>query len=103
MDRFMLAELGLAALEEADARRVIGKVYELLELRVGIRVAKVFGPGALAAFNEAAEHHDEDGATRVLEEQLPNYREHAQAEFAALKQEFRERLQVELERDVVKR
>jgi hypothetical protein len=90
LDDNLLAELGLQALSPDDKKRMLTHVYETLEMRVGMELAKQMSDAQLNEFEEFINRNDEAGALRWLETNFPNYKDVVQAEFEKLKMEIRQ-------------
>lgn len=90
LDDNLLAEIGLQALSTDDKKRMLTHIYETLEMRVGMELAKQMSDAQLNEFEEFINRNDEAGALRWLEANFPNYKEVVQAEFEKLKMEIRQ-------------
>lgn len=90
LDDDLLAELGLAALSPEDKKRMLAHIYETLEMRVGMQLAKQMTDEQLNEFESFISRNDEAGALRWLEANFPNYKEVVAAEFEKLKLEVKQ-------------
>jgi len=90
LDDDLLAELGLAALPPDDKKRMLTHIYETLEMRVGMELAKQMSDAQLNEFEQFINRNDEPGALKWLETNFPNYKEVVAAEFEKLKVEIKQ-------------
>lgn len=90
LDDDLLGDLGLAALPADEKPAFLKYVYDTLETRVGMAVARQLSDDQLDEF-ESIHAEDEAGALRFLEASVPAYEEVVQEQFALLKQEIKER------------
>jgi len=90
LDDNLLQELGLAALHPEEKKKMLAHIYETLEMRVGMELAKQMTDAQLNEFEEFINRNDEAGALRWLETNFPNYKEVVAAEFEKLKMEIRQ-------------
>jgi hypothetical protein len=90
LDDDLLAELGLAALPPDDKKRMLTHIYETLEMRVGMELAKQMSDAQLNEFEQFINRNDEAGALKWLETNFPNYKEVVAAEFEKLKVEIKQ-------------
>jgi len=88
LDNNLLQELGLENLAADDKKKMLAHIYETLEMRVGMELAKQMSDSQLSEFGEFIDRNDENGALQWLEGNFPNYREVVTAEFEKLKQEI---------------
>jgi hypothetical protein len=88
LDDNLLQELGLAALSADDRRKMLAHIYETLEMRVGMELAKQMTDAQLGQFEEFINRNDEPGALQWLETNFPNYKDVVAAEFDKLKAEI---------------
>jgi hypothetical protein len=87
LDDNLLQELGLGALPPEEKKKMLAHIYETLEMRVGMELAKQMTDAQLNEFEEFINHNDEAGALRWLESNFPNYKDVVAAEFDKLKLE----------------
>jgi septum formation inhibitor MinC len=90
LDDNLLQELGLGALQPEEKKKMLAHIYETLEMRVGMELAKQMTDAQLSEFEEFINRNDEAGALRWLETNFPNYKDVVAAEFEKLKQEIRQ-------------
>jgi hypothetical protein len=90
LDDNLLQELGLAALHPEDKKKMLAHIYETLEMRVGMELAKQMTDAQLSEFEEFINRNDEAGALHWLETNFPNYKEVVAAEFEKLKMEIKQ-------------
>lgn len=90
LDDNLLAELGLASLPAEEKKKMLAHVYETLEMRVGMELAKQMSDAQLNEFEQFINRNDEAGALRWLETNFPNYKDVVAAEFEKLKGEIRQ-------------
>ena len=90
LDDDLLAQLGLAALPPDDKKRMLTHIYETLEMRVGMELAKQMSDQQLNEFEQFINRNDEPGALKWLETNFPNYKEVVAAEFEKLKTEIKQ-------------
>jgi hypothetical protein len=90
LDDDLLQELGLAALPPEEKKKMLAHIYETLEMRVGMELAKQMSDAQLSEFEEFINRNDEAGALRWLETNFPNYKDVVAAEFEKLKMEIRQ-------------
>jgi hypothetical protein len=90
LDDNLLQEIGLGALPPDDKKKMLAHIYETLEMRVGMELAKQMSDAQLSEFEEFINRNDEAGALRWLEANFPNYKDVVAAEFEKLKSEIRQ-------------
>jgi hypothetical protein len=90
LDDNLLQELGLAALPAEEKKKMLAHIYETLEMRVGMELAKQMSDAQLSEFEEFINRNDEAGALAWLEANFPNYKQVVADEFEKLKQEIRQ-------------
>jgi hypothetical protein len=90
LDDNLLQELGLGALPPEEKKRMLAHIYETLEMRVGMELAKQMSDAQLNEFEEFINRNDEAGALRWLESNFPNYKDVVAAEFEKLKAEIKQ-------------
>lgn len=88
LDDNLLQEIGLGALSPDDKKKMLAHIYETLEMRVGMELAKQMSDAQLSEFEEFINRNDEPGALRWLESNFPNYKDVVAAEFQKLKNEI---------------
>jgi hypothetical protein len=90
LDDNLLLELGLAALPPEDKKKLLAHIYETLEMRVGVELAKQMSEAQLTEFEEFITRNDEAGALKWLETNFPHYKDVVAAEFDKLKVEIKQ-------------
>lgn len=90
LDDNLLQDLGLGALPTEEKKKLLAHIYETLEMRVGMELAKQMTDAQLGEFEEFINRNDEAGALRWLETNFPNYKDVVAAEFERLKSEVRQ-------------
>ena len=90
LDDNLLQELGLGILPPEDKKKMLAHIYETLEMRVGMELAKQMTDAQLLEFEQFIKQNDEAGALRWLETNFPNYKEVVAAEFEKLKLEIKQ-------------
>jgi hypothetical protein len=90
LDDNLLQELGLGILPPEEKKKMLAHVYETLEMRVGMALAKQMNDGQLNEFEQFINRNDEAGALHWLETNFPNYRDVVAAEFEKLKAEIKQ-------------
>jgi hypothetical protein len=90
LDDNLLQELGLGSLSPEEKKKMLAHIYETLEMRVGMELAKQMSDAQLNEFEEFINRNDEAGALQWLEANFPNYKEVVAAEFEKLKLEVRQ-------------
>jgi predicted RNA-binding Zn ribbon-like protein len=73
-----------------EKKKMLAHIYETLEMRVGMELAKQMTDAQLLEFEEFINRNDEAGALRWLETNFPNYKEVVAAEFEKLKLEIKQ-------------
>ena len=89
IDDNFLAELGLAALPQADKEAMKAHIYETLEMRVGMKLAEQMTNEQLDEFESFINKNDEAGALKWLETNFPNYKQVVADELEKLKAEIK--------------
>ncbi|WP_445152409.1 hypothetical protein [Baekduia sp. Peel2402] len=100
----LLSEIGLAALKPREAQIAYGLLMEILQLRLGSRVAQILGPNWADDFarvtgldrNKGLNAEGERRGLELLEQTLPEYGLYVEEELERLKLEFVERLRAAL-------
>src|SRR5687768_5650756 len=90
LDDNLLQEIGLGVLPPDEKKKMLAHIYETLEMRVGMELAKQMSDAQLNEFEEFINRNDEAGALRWLETNFPNYKEVVAAEFEKLKLEIKQ-------------
>jgi len=90
LDDNLLQELGLGSLPPEEKKKMLAHIYETLEMRVGMELAKQMTDQQLSEFEAFIGRNDEAGALHWLETNFPNYKEVVAAEFEKLKLEIRQ-------------
>jgi predicted RNA-binding Zn ribbon-like protein len=90
LDDNLLQELNLGVLSPEEKKKMLAHIYETLEMRVGMELAKQMTDAQLNEFEEFINRNDEAGALRWLETNFPNYKDVVAAEFDKLKAEIRQ-------------
>jgi hypothetical protein len=90
LDDNLLQELGLGSLPPEEKKKMLAHIYETLEMRVGMELAKQMTDAQLNEFEEFINRNDEAGALRWLETNFPNYKDVVAAEFEKLKLEIKQ-------------
>jgi predicted RNA-binding Zn ribbon-like protein len=90
LDDNLLQELNLGILSPEEKKKMLAHIYETLEMRVGMELAKQMTDAQLNEFEEFINRNDEAGALRWLETNFPNYKDVVAAEFDRLKAEIRQ-------------
>ena len=89
LDDNLLKELGLGDLPPEEKNRMLGQIYETLELRVGMKLAEQMTNEQLDEFEGFIDRQDEAGALKWLETNFPNYKDVVAAELEGLKAEVK--------------
>lgn len=90
LDHALLDELGLAALPAEDKDKMLGHIYETLEMRVGMKLAEQMTNEQLDEFESYIDRNDEAGALKWLETNFPNYKQVVAEELDKLKGEIKQ-------------
>ena len=69
---------------------MLAHIYETLEMRVGMELAKQMTDAQLNEFEEFINRNDEAGALKWLETNFPNYKDVVAQEFEKLKAEIKQ-------------
>jgi hypothetical protein len=88
LDDNLLQQLGLGTLPPEEKKKMLAHIYETLEMRVGMELAKKMTDAQLSEFEQFINRNDEAGALRWLESNFPNYKDVVAAEFEKLKTEI---------------
>jgi hypothetical protein len=89
LDDNLLQELGLGSLPPAEKNKMLGHIYETLELRVGMRLAEQMSDEQLDEFEGFIDRNDEAGALHWLETNFPDYKKVVAEELEKLKCEIK--------------
>jgi hypothetical protein len=89
LDDNLLQELGLGSLPPAEKNKMLGHIYETLELRVGMRLAEQMSDEQLDEFEAFIDRNDEAGALHWLETNFPDYKKVVAEELEKLKGEIK--------------
>jgi septum formation inhibitor MinC len=89
LDDNLLQELGLGGLPPAEKNKMLGHIYETLELRVGMRLAEQMTDDQLDEFEGFIDRNDEAGALHWLETNFPDYKKVVAEELDKLKGEIK--------------
>lgn len=100
LDDNLLKELGLDNFSDADKDAMLGRIYQALELRIGMRIAKEVGEENLKAFEELAKNGKDQEAAQWLKDNVPNYQQMATEELDKIKQDVRETSRKVLEKSI---
>ena len=74
LDNALLDELGLEALPQEEKTKMLGHIYETLEMRVGMKLAEQMTNEQLDEFEGFIDRNDEPGALKWLETNFPDYK-----------------------------
>ena len=74
LDDNLLQELGLGSLPAAEKNKMLAHIYETLELRVGMNLARKMTDAQLDEFEGYIDKNDEPGALSWLETNFPDYK-----------------------------
>lgn len=89
LDDNFLKELGLGELPVDEKTKMLGHIYETLEMRVGMQLASGMTDAQLDEFEGFINRQDEEGALRWLETNFPNYKQVVADELDKLKSEIK--------------
>jgi len=89
LDDNLLKELGLGDLPPAEKNKMLGHIYETLEMRVGMTLAQQMTDEQLSEFETFIDSNDEAGALKWLESNFPNYKQVVADELEKLKLEVK--------------
>lgn len=89
LDDNLLQELGLGALPPEEKKKMLAHIYETLEMRVGMELAKQMTEAQLSEFEQFINRNDEAGALHWLETNFPHYKQVVANEFEKLKAEIK--------------
>lgn len=100
IDDSLLQELGLDKFSEADKNAMLKRIYEGLELRIGMRIARLVSEDQLKSFEELTKNGKDAEAAEWLKQHVPNYQEIASEELDKLKEEVKETSRKVLEQSI---
>jgi hypothetical protein len=89
LDDNLLQELGLGTLPAHEKNKMLGHIYETLEMRVGMKLAEQMSNEQLDEFESYIDRNDEPGALKWLETNFPNYKDVVAGELDKLKVEVK--------------
>lgn len=89
LDDNLLKELGLGALPADEKNKMLGHIYETLEMRVGMKLAERMTDAQLDEFEAFIDSNDEAGALKWLETNFPDYKQVVADELEKLKAEIK--------------
>lgn len=90
LDDTTLKELGLDKFSEEDKDAMLKRISQSLELRVGMRMARLLKEEQLKEFEELTKSGKDAEAAEWLKQYVPNYQEIATEELDKLKAEVKE-------------
>jgi archaellum component FlaC len=90
LDDNLLRELGLGSLPTDEKNKMLGHIYETLEMRVGMKLAEQMSNEQLDEFEAFIDKNDEAGALKWLETNFPNYKQVVAEELEGLKTEIKQ-------------
>ncbi len=90
LDNALLDELGLGALPPDEKTKMLGHIYETLEMRVGMKLAEQMTNTQLDEFESYIDRNDEAGALKWLETNFPDYKQVVASELDKLKSEIKQ-------------
>lgn len=90
LDDNLLKELGLGSLPADEKNKMLGHIYETLEMRVGMKLAEQMSNEQLDEFEAFIDKNDEAGALKWLETNFPNYKQVVADELENLKGEIKQ-------------
>ncbi len=90
LDDNLLQELGLGTLPPEEKNRMLGHIYETLEMRVGMKLAERMTNEQLDEFEGFIDKNDEAGALKWLESNFPDYKQVVAQELETLKGEIKQ-------------
>lgn len=89
IDENLLKDLGLASLPADDKNQMLAQIYETLEMRVGMTLARQMTDAQLKEFEVFVNSNDEAGALKWLETNFPTYKDVVHTELGKLKEEIK--------------
>jgi len=90
LDDNLLQDLGLGAMPVDEKNKMLGHIYETLEMRVGMKLAEQMSNEQLDEFEGYIDRNDEAGALKWLEANFPNYKQVVADELENLKKEIKQ-------------
>jgi len=90
LDNNLLEELGLGSLSPEEKNKMLGHIYETLEMRVGMKLAEQMSNEQLDEFESFIDRNDEAGALKWLESNFPDYKQVVADELEKLKVEVKQ-------------
>ena len=90
IDDNLLKDLGLASLPPEEKNQMLSQIYETLEMRVGMTLARQMSDAQLKEFEAFVDANDEAGALKWLETNFPAYKEVVHSELEKLKAEIKQ-------------
>ncbi|HIA91493.1 TPA: hypothetical protein EYO12_00055 [Candidatus Saccharibacteria bacterium] len=90
IDDSLLQTAGLADLPDEEKKKLLAQFREMLEMRVGVRLAQNMTDDQLDEFEGFIDTNDQPGALKWLETNFPNYKQVVAEEFEGLKKEITE-------------
>jgi hypothetical protein len=90
LDENLLKELGLGGLPAVDKNKMLGHIYETLEMRVGMKLAEKMTNEQLDEFEAFIGKSDEAGALKWLETNFPDYKDVVAEQLELLKGEVKQ-------------
>jgi len=89
IDDNLLQDLGLGGLPVDEKNKMLAHIYETLEMRVGMTLAKQMTNDQLDEFESFIDSNNEEGALTWLETNFPNYKQVVSDELDKLKEEIK--------------
>jgi hypothetical protein len=89
IDDNLLQDLGLGGLPVDEKNKMLAHIYETLEMRVGMTLAKQMTNDQLDEFESFIDSNNEEGALTWLETNFPNYKQVVSDELDKLKDEIK--------------
>ena len=90
IDDTLLQAAGLSDLPEEEKQKLFAQFREMLEMRVGVRLAQRMSDEQLDEFESFIDTNDQAGALKWLESNFPDYKQVVSEEFEGLKAEITE-------------
>ena len=90
IDENLLKDLGLASLPAEEQNQMLAQIYETLEMRVGMTLARQMSDEQLKEFEQFVDTDDEQGALKWLEVNFPDYKNVVHEELGKLKDEIKQ-------------
>ncbi len=89
LDDDLLKELGLGGLPPDEKNKMLGHIYETLEMRVGMKLAEQMTKEQLDEFESFIDSKNEAGALKWLETNFPDYKQVVADQLEQLKAEIK--------------